>query len=141
MLETVSATNHSYYCEGIGGNDYESWSSFRDDWDQESLDLDYNHCFRFDIIDEEDADGMSTNEYQLLLSIMQQRKGRYVSVVIKHITENDLPEINRYLSRCWEYLKMQWSEFSDWIDTDDVKNWPEWKQRAALSNYVIGKDQ
>lgn len=27
MLETVSATNHSYYCEGIGGNDYESWSS------------------------------------------------------------------------------------------------------------------
>ena len=26
-------------------------------------------------------------------------------------------------------------------DANSVRNWPEWKQRAALSNYVPGKDQ
>jgi hypothetical protein len=44
---------------------------------------------------------------------MLQRKGNFIPITIKEITENDMQEIEKYLNDCWEYLKNQWIEFSN----------------------------
>lgn len=121
LLE-LKNTEHSYYCSesnyyvngynNFGRCDYDSWQDFRVDWlDQDRLDLDddYNHLFRFDICEDEEKPG----NFRLLLFFVLQRKGIYLPVVIHKITKDDLPEIEVFLNGRWEYMKSQWSEFSE----------------------------
>jgi hypothetical protein len=115
----LKATNHSYYCEDSNFYKsgtlivYDKWNDFKENWLQEDLtiDNDYNHCFRFDIEQEMDDEDEPIDEFSLKLYIMHQRKGQFAPITIKKITEEDMPEIEKYLSNCWNYLKNQWTEF------------------------------
>lgn len=113
----LKSTEHSYYCNAsnyyvngnnnFGRSDYESWEEFKANWLNKdgTIDDDYNHCFRFDICEEEDG-------YGLWLFIILQRKGNFIPVHIKSIKEENMPEIKAFLQSRWEYLKGQWVEFS-----------------------------
>ncbi len=113
-------TYHSYYCSEsnyyVGGDrnygrcDYKTWKAFKKDWYGPGCiyDDDLNHVFRFDITENEDVPGT----FGLWLFFVLQRKGIYRPVYIKTISEKDMPEIERFLSDRWKYLKSQWEEFS-----------------------------
>jgi len=53
------------------------------------------------------------DRFSLHLYMMLQRKGLFTPITIKEIAENDMIEIEKYLSHCWEYLKGQWIEFDE----------------------------
>jgi hypothetical protein len=119
----LKTTKHSYYCND--GNyynsnslaEYDTWQDFKDEWfllKVDSIDHDYNHCFRFDIVNQFDfeTDEEIEDKFSLKLYYMLQRKGNFTPVTIREITEKDMPEIEKYLSGCWEYIKGQWEEFS-----------------------------
>jgi len=111
----LKTTEHSYYCKD--GNHYsngcffryENWKEFQEEWLEGFVDHDYNHCFRYDITNEDEE---KVNDFSLKLYFMQQRIGRFVAVTINNITEKDMPEIEEYLESCWGYLQNQWEEFS-----------------------------
>lgn len=121
LLE-LRCTEHSYYCSesnyyvdgynNFGRYECADWHDFKVDWlDGESLNLDddYNHLFRFDILEDEDNPG----NFRLLLFFILQRKGIFRPVVIHRITQEDMPEIEEFLSQRWQYMKSQWCEFSE----------------------------
>lgn len=126
----LKETNHSYYCSGnnyyVNGRDgnnhgrcdYDSWNDFKEDWmvkvdNKQELDDDYNHIFRFDIVEKRDEEtDESTGQYELWLFFIQQRKGNYVPVRIKELAKENIPDIEKFLKDRWDYLKKQWIEFS-----------------------------
>lgn len=130
MLQ-LKETNHSYYCsesnyyvgdmqgENHGLAKCDTWLDFKETWlgggeDGLGIDIDYNLCFRFDIKKKhDDEDEEIEGVFELWLFFMQQRKGNYVPVYIKNITDQDMAEINIFLKRQWDYMKGQWSEFSE----------------------------
>lgn len=121
MKLQLKTTDHNYYCqdsnyyvdglENFGLAEYESWNDFQKSWF--TTDLDYNHCFRFDIKNKynSETDSKVLGEYSLHLYYILQRKGNFVPVYIKTITEDDMEEINSYLQDSWDYIKQQWEEF------------------------------
>jgi len=114
------ATDHSYYCNDANYyksgvlQRFEKWSDFRENYLDENLELDhdFNHCFRFDVkpLFNHEKDEDYTDRFSLHLYMMQQRKGNFVPIEIKEIVKEDMPEIEKYLSSCWEYMKNQWEE-------------------------------
>lgn len=121
MALELKATDHSYYCSeskyyvngcyNYGRCDYETWADFKDEWldPGDLLNDDLNHVFRFDITESEETPGT----FALWLFFILQRKGIYRPVWVKHITAEDIPEIEEFLKDRWEYLKKQWEEISD----------------------------
>ena len=73
----LEATNHSYYCSETnyyvdgyrnhGRSDYDTWQDFKEAWlfDDGSIDHDYNHCFRFDILETHDEDDNPTGGFYM----------------------------------------------------------------------------
>lgn len=118
MALELKATNHRYYCsesnyyvggrDNFGRCDYENWEDFKEEWlfTDGTLDDDYNHLFRFDIVEKED----SLSRFSLHLFFILQRKGIYRPVFIKNITEDNIPEIESFLKKRWNYLQNQWKE-------------------------------
>lgn len=119
----LKETNHSYYCQE--GNYYTNGEAYQHmSWDEfkkymclgengEFHDHDYNHVFRFDIIEVNPEVEKTHGKYVLRLFYMLQRKARNLSHDIYNIKEEDMEEINLFLKSCWEYLKGQWQEFSE----------------------------
>ena len=70
--------------------------------------MDYNLCFRFDI-----QQKPKTDEFELWLFFILQRKGIYRPVWIKHIEEKNMPEVERFLKMQWEYMQNQWKEIAE----------------------------
>lgn len=118
MLE-LKATDHHYYCNDSNYYKngvqciYSDWQEFKDEWEPEKLDIDYNHIFRFDIKQAEDDEGNPIDRHELYLYFMLQRKGSFVPVWIKKITQEDMAEIDAFLKMYWEYMKHQWKEFRE----------------------------
>lgn len=83
--------------------EYKSWEEFINTYNTSDHDL--NHCFRFDLIEEEEG-------FVLYLFYILQRKGDFLPVRVANIQEKDLREVEKYLQSCWDYLKKQWEEFS-----------------------------
>jgi len=126
----LKETSHSYCCsqtnyyvgnrkgENFGLCEYDTWSNFKEEWlgtgdDGLWIDIDYNLCFRFDILNKRnDEDELIEGMFELWLFFILQRKGIYRPVHIKRITDQDMPEINIFLKRQWEYMEGQWAEFS-----------------------------
>lgn len=119
-------TDHRYYCsnsnyyvdgyQNFGRCDYDTWKDFIDEWCVSVIngkpiefDDDLNHLFRFDICERDEHSG----EFSLHMFFILQRKGIFRPVIVRKITEADIPEIEKFLRSRWEYLKGQWSEFSD----------------------------
>lgn len=118
----LKPTSHSYYCNdgNYYSNDslvvFQTWSEFKESWmnDDLSIDHDYNHCFRFDIVNKYDSDTDEELEgvFSLKLYMILQRKGIFISITIEEIEDSDMMEIKKYLSDCWDYIKGQWEEFN-----------------------------
>ena len=126
----LKETNHAYYCsennfyvgnrngENFGRCDYDSWEDFKAEWlglgeDKLALDDDYNHVFRFDILEKRDREtDKPLGNFELWLFFILQRKGIYRPVWIKEIAENDMHEVTSFLEERWQYLKKQWNEVS-----------------------------
>ena len=111
---TLKETKHSYYCSdqnyyhSESYAEFDTWEDFKNNWLKDDLELDddLNHFFRFDI---------KKNDYgtfSLHLYAMLQRKGAFIPLLRKHIERKELPEINEFLEKRWQYLKKQWTEFS-----------------------------
>nr|DAM14524.1 MAG TPA: hypothetical protein [Caudoviricetes sp.] len=130
----LQGTNHSYYCsesnyyvgnskgENFGRSEYETWEDFRKEWlnpDGVSIDIDYNLCFRFDIIQKRDLDTDDLIDgFELWLFFILQRKGIYRPVWIKNIYEKDMPYIYNFLKMQFEYMENQWKEIAETIKED-----------------------
>lgn len=119
----LQATDHSYYCnesnyyvgnrcgENFGRSEYNTWADFKEGWlysDGVNINIDYNLCFRFDIKQNPEANG-----YELWLFFMLQRKGIYRPVLIKHLEEKDMPNVEQFLKMQWEYIQNQWKEIAE----------------------------
>ncbi len=125
MTLKLKNTSHSYYCSdnnyyvngdhNFGRVEYNSWKEFQEL--AEPLDDDINHVFRFDITEYEEDPG----HYYLELFFIKQKHGNFIPVFVHNITEDDMPEIESFLKKRWEYLKKQWIEFSRY-ETDEDKN-------------------
>lgn len=121
MLQ-LEQTNHAYYCSSsnyyVGGPDhgqesFESWKDFTSEWcyyvdGQLEIDRDLALCFRYDMYER------NNKTFELELFFILPRKGNYVPVTIKEVHEEDLPEINQFLSKYKQYLFNLWDE----IDID-----------------------
>lgn len=101
---------HSYYCNESNYfqngccTEYESFADFLEEYT--NIDLDYNLLFRWDWNKSDEEDGHK--EYDLLyLFWMQQRKGKYVSTIIK-VTESDEAAVRAYLQRAFNHLSALW---------------------------------
>lgn len=130
-------SNENYYVDGynnFGRSDYDTWEDFKEAWGfviegQFSIDFDYNFLFRWDIKEEhnwvyeseEDKRNMTANDagpngnYSMHLYFMHQRKGNFVPVIIKTITEDDMVEISQMLQDAWEAMQVTWSEMNEQV--------------------------
>ena len=119
----LKETDHSYYCsesnyyvsgrngQNFGRCEHSTWADFKEGWllpASTDLDDDLNHVFRFDICKDEDS-----GNFKLWLFFILQRKGIYRPVLIRSITQEDMPEIEDFLRKRWEYMRGQWIEFSE----------------------------
>lgn len=114
----------SNYCSNSAEQHFETWKEFHDVYNDDT-DMDYNLVFRFDIY----IKGNKLNSYPECLEkeswtedevldgdlcmniyIMQQRHGKFVPVEIKTIVREDMPEIEKFLERCNDHLKVLWNE-------------------------------
>lgn len=140
----LKETQHSYYCsesnyyvnghQNWGRYEFDDWHSFKLDWlfADGSIDDDLNHLFRFDINKNEE-----TGKWQLWLFFMMQRKGIFVPVLIRGITEEDMPEIEAFLSARWEYMKKQWCEFSEEEQQAALPRWISVEERLPEANTSV----
>lgn len=115
MMLELKRTTHPYYCEEYATHTqtYDSWSEFKEAFNIETIDHDLNYVIRFDICKHNrDKNEVKRNDYYVLkLFYMQQRRGRFVPVIVNNIEEKDMVEINKYLKECSEYIKTLWEEF------------------------------
>ena len=102
---------HDYYCcdSCYTDNDsacvYETWGDFCEEWsDAENC---WNYLFRWDIYNKKDDYG--TTVYYMELFYMLQRKGKFVPILIRSITESDMNSISIFLKGKSEYIKNIWS--------------------------------
>ena len=121
----LKETKHSYYCNetnyyvdgynNYGRSEYDNWKDFKEEWliCHDKLDDDYNHVFRFDILEKRNEEDELTGEFELWLFFILQRKGIYRPVWIKNIKKDDMTDIEDFLKDRWQYLKNQWTEFSE----------------------------
>src|SRR5665647_2646 len=106
----LKETDHNYYCSESNYYkngclcQYDTWDDFRSAWleNDNTIDCDYNLCFRYDINQgrDEETDELLP-EYSLWLFFMQQRKGAFIPVVVTKIEEKDIPEIEQFLKYTW----------------------------------------
>lgn len=104
------ATNHSYYCNGENyfkniSQEFNSWQEFANDWGIDTIDIDMNYVFRFDIEDVED----NATVKMLKLFFIQQRKGVFYPIRI-FIVENNMQDVTEFLHKNLEYSKKLWKE-------------------------------
>lgn len=103
---------HDYYCSDSNyyrndaAREYETFREFYDE--MRDADIDWNLCFRFDVIANDEKDGFYGN-----ISVMQQRKGKFVPFTIHSIVESDLDMIVEYLTPHWNKMKQIWQPFSN----------------------------
>lgn len=119
-------TNHSYYCNENNyysveaREEYSTWREFLANYND--CDLDYNMLFRFDISYsrqywekyedmEIDSSLLVDGDLSLELFMMQQRRGKFIPIIVSEIRKCDIPEIEEYLEKNYVYLKELWSEF------------------------------
>lgn len=114
----MKETKHDYH-NCIVGNAYDSkctgvhnsWEDFKNNFlgfTTEGYDDTYHFVFRYDIHKK------SEDSYSLELCIMLQRKGIYLHLFIKNITQNQLDtEITEWLKDRGRYLKDLWTEVSN----------------------------
>lgn len=100
---------HPYYCtlsrwnEKDSVKEYDNFEDFCFDWG--GCDYDYNLLFRYDI---SPKDGNETGQYTMELFFMLQRKGLFVPVRIRTVTESDEDIIINFLEPRWKYMKQLW---------------------------------
>lgn len=123
MNGNTLAVAHSYYCEEMnyyankadgGPFEFDSWAAFAEE--HSDADIEWNMVFRWDWrrFDKEDHDAESMPSDQrdtLQLCVMHQRKGRYVSYLIR-VTDADEEAVRTYLEPRWRYLQKLWEPLS-----------------------------
>lgn len=105
------AIDHEYYCSDHNyySNDCyfssANWQEFIDEMG--GADLDMNLLFRWDITpyDEEIEDKKG---FYMQLFYMQQRKGRFIICNIESVTDEDVPNIIKFLTPRFLHLKKLW---------------------------------
>ena len=107
----ITETYHPYYCSGSNyySNDadgnFETVTDFLDSF--ESMDIDLNLCFRFDI--KESGDGTLYAEFFLML----QRKGIFKPVYCSSYNpETESDRLESYLKRHFDVLMSIWTPIS-----------------------------
>lgn len=105
------SVNHPYYCSDSNfysnkaGASYLNWEDFLREWG-EDLDLDFNHVFRFDVIEKE-----KKGTYRMEVFFILQRKGIFYPVSIDDIKEEEAKSIIEFLRPHFEKTKELWKPF------------------------------
>ena len=116
---TLKSTQHSYIASATNEESYIDWKEFETFCNIRDWDRDLNCLYRFDLV-RLSEDGIYEAEdeheteypYTLILNFIHQRKGTTTTMLVKNISEEDVPAINRFLKYGWDYLKDQWAEIS-----------------------------
>jgi hypothetical protein len=110
--------DHPYYCTEhnyrVSGNQtrtvvfqYDNWEAFTESgWFNSDLDL--NLLFRFDWRDQLNEDGTDTQNGQLCLFWMRQRKGDFNSCIISNMKIENEFEVREWLQNRFDHLKKIW---------------------------------
>lgn len=101
---SILTADHPYYGSGEFSEHYDSWEDFISDW--ADADPDYNHLYRWDVIqpDPDDEDVVLSID----LFFVQQRRGS-VSQVTVNITPDDEPAITAYLQERYKLVQALWA--------------------------------
>lgn len=121
-------TNHPYYCEmsNYDSTDepesYATWDDFLQEY--KGADKDYNFIFRFDILESEQffnrhpdgykegATEIKDGDLELHLYMMQQRRGKYVPILVRWLEKKDMPGVCDFLKGYYDYIQTLWIEFA-----------------------------
>jgi len=95
-------SEHNYRCSGIQSHtvvfQYDNWEAFKESSWFDS-DLNWNLLFRFDWRDQLNEDGTDTQNGQLCLFWLLQRKGDFNSCIISNMKIENEPEVREWLQR------------------------------------------
>lgn len=121
-------TNHPYYCEMSNYDsmdepqNYATWDDFLQEY--KDADKDYNFIFRFDILESEQlfnrhpdgykegATELVDGDLELHLYVMQQRRGKYVPILVERLEKKDMQSVCDFLKGYYDYIRKVWDEFS-----------------------------
>jgi len=104
----LKATDHAYYCSTSNyrsnsvQEQFNSWNQFIECY--ADADIDMNYVFRYDIYQTDDQ------EYRLYLSMIRQRLGDFVPIIVKNLKESDMKDIQKYLEKYKKRHKEMWKE-------------------------------
>lgn len=119
MNHNGRCSDSNFYVDGLrdfGQQIFLDWKSFKERYQEDGsflYTMNRYTCFRYDIKEERDLEtDEPTGFHDLHLYMMEQEKGKFVPVLVKHIKEEEMDEITEYLELCWRYLLGQWSEVS-----------------------------
>ena len=97
------ASDNNYYSNDIA-QEYEKWEDFYEEFND--ADVDMNLAYRWDIKECEEG-------YYMEVFIIQQRKGIYMPILIKSVTEKDSAQIKEYLKPHFEKLLEIWNPLTN----------------------------
>lgn len=107
------AVEHSYYCSQENyystdcSHEFMTFQDFLSEWDDSDLDM--NMIFRWDVKKKYDeSTGEYIDKYRMLLFVMLQRKGIFMSLLIDEVTDEDVPAILEFLKPRLDYIKELW---------------------------------
>jgi len=112
-LKQLAEANHPYYCSE--SNYYSNDASMRFDTATDFLDcfegydIDLNLCFRWDVMENEDSNGVGVGTYYAEMFLMLQRKGIFKPCSISSISEHEVPRFVEYLQKHHETLQRMWN--------------------------------
>jgi hypothetical protein len=107
---------HPYYCSdnnyysNEASQRYDNWQDFFNEWND--ADVEYNHVFRFDIIENTNNEEIGLGTYYASVFIMLQRKGIFMPCHIESISEMDKDSVIEFLEKHWNEVKKMWKPFS-----------------------------
>jgi hypothetical protein len=107
---------HPYYCDPVNYYcnetqvEYDSWQAFLEEHGEE--DDDYNLVFRWDWNPDkpEEYEWMA---FTLEIFYMQQRKGLFISALVKNLTPEDEESVRSFLQRKWQKMVALWQPISE----------------------------
>ena len=111
VLESL-LVEHPYYCSDNNyfsnepAKDYVTMTDFFQDF--ENVDVDMNLMFRWDFHNYEENNGVISASIYLML----QRKGIFMPISIKSVSEKEAIRFKKYAKRHWKNLQKMWRPIS-----------------------------
>lgn len=98
------ASDSNYYSNDAGFK-YDNWADFYNEFKE--ADVDMNLVYRWDIIKRDNVE-----RYYAQVTMIGQRKGKYIPIQIGYIDEKDLETFIPFMQKHWQKLQSIWMPLS-----------------------------